>query len=100
MGGDSQMRGYYLGALRDHVLVDGQMEYRMPVWGIFGATTWIATGRVAHAYNDLQFQDWWLSYGVGFRVRVDTKSNVNMRVDFGFGPGGITGTYINFAEAF
>jgi len=100
MGGDSQMRGYYLGALRDHVLVDGQMEYRMPVWGIFGATTWIATGRVAEKYNDLQFQDWWLSYGVGFRVRVDTKSNVNMRVDFGFGPGGITGTYINFAEAF
>jgi hypothetical protein len=100
MGGDSQMRGYYLGALRDNVLVDGQIEYRMPVWSIFGITTWAGTGRVANTYNDIALDGFWLSYGAGLRIRVDTKNNTNLRVDFGFGPNGVTGTYINFAEAF
>ncbi|MBP6335106.1 MAG: BamA/TamA family outer membrane protein, partial [Bacteroidia bacterium] len=100
MGGEYQMRGYYKGALRDQVLVDGQIEYRMPVWKIFGLTSWIATGRVASSYHSLNMDGLWLSYGGGFRVKVDSKSNVNLRVDFGFGPNGISGVYLNFAEAF
>ena len=31
LGGEDEMRGYYKGALRDNVLVDCQVEYRMPV---------------------------------------------------------------------
>jgi hypothetical protein len=30
----------------------------------------------------------------------DTPRDTNLRFDFGFGPGGIHGFYINFAEAF
>ncbi len=100
LGGEYQMRGYYKGAYRDQVLVDGQIEYRMPVWNRFGMTTWIGTGRVAGDYSELTFTGFKLSYGAGFRVTVDTKHNTNLRVDFGFGPGGISGAYINFAEAF
>jgi len=100
LGGENQMRGYYKGAYRDRVLVDGQIEYRLPIWNIFGATTWIGTGRVAHAYSELSFEGWKLSYGFGLRIRVDSKNNTNLRFDFGFGPDGISGTYINFAEAF
>jgi len=100
LGSDNKMRGYYQGALRDKVLVDGQVEYRMPVWKMFGVTGWFGAGRTAPDYEGLSFDDYHLNYGVGFRVRVDTKNNINMRVDFGFGPHGITGTYINFAEAF
>jgi outer membrane protein assembly factor BamA len=100
MGGEDQMRGYYKGALRDKVLVDGQLEYRMPVWKMFGVTTWVGTGRVADSYSDLSFDGFWLSYGAGLRVRVDTKHNTNLRLDWGFGPNGVNGFYINFAEAF
>jgi outer membrane protein assembly factor BamA len=100
LGGDKQMRGYYQGAYRDKVLVDGQVEYRMPVWKIFGVTGWMGTGRVASAYDDLTLDNWKLSYGFGIRIKVDSKNNTNMRLDFGFGPHGISGTYINFAEAF
>ena len=100
LGGEKQMRGYYLGAYRDKVLVDAQVEYRLPIWNIFGATAWIGTGRVASAYNDLSLQGWKLSYGAGLRIRVDTKNNTNLRVDFGFGPKGISGAYFSFAEAF
>lgn len=100
LGGDKQMRGYYQGAYRDKVLVDGQVEYRMPIWKIFGVTGWLGTGRVASSYSDLSFDGFKLSYGAGIRIKVDSKHNTNLRLDFGFGPNGISGTYINFAEAF
>ena len=94
------MRGYYLGALRDNVLLDGQVEYRMPVWSIIGVTGWLGTGRVASSYSDLALDGFWLDYGFGLRLKVDSKNNTNLRFDFGFGNDGISGFYINFAEAF
>lgn len=100
MGGENQMRGYYKGALRDKILVDGQIEYRMPIWKVFGVTGWIGTGRVADEYKNLSADGFWLSYGGGLRIKVDSKHNTNLRMDFGFGPGGINAFYINFAEAF
>lgn len=100
MGGEEKMRGYYKGALRDRVLIDAQFEYRMPVWNIFGITGWIGTGRVAPDYGSLSVEGLWLSYGGGIRIKVDSQHNTNLRFDFGFGPDGIHGFYINFAEAF
>jgi len=60
----------------------------------------LGTGRVAGSYSELSFDGFKLSYGAGIRVKVDSKHNTNLRLDFGFGPDGISGTYINFAEAF
>ncbi len=100
LGGDSKMRGYYEGAFRDNVLVDAQFEYRLPVWKIFGVVGWLGTGRVAEDYSDISIDGFKVSYGGGVRIRVDTKHNTNLRLDFGFGPGGLNGAYINFAEAF
>ncbi len=100
LGGEDQMRGYYKGALRDNVLVDGQVEYRMPVWKMLGITAFVGTGRVAHSYSDLSMDGFWLSYGGGIRIKVDSKHNTNLRLDWGFGPNGVNGFYINFAEAF
>ncbi len=100
LGGEKQMRGYYQGAFRDKILVDAQVEYRMPVWNIFGVVGWIGTGRVASDYSNLSLDGFKLSYGGGLRIRVDSKNNTNLRVDFGFGPGGINGGYFSFAEAF
>jgi hypothetical protein len=100
LGGDEQMRGYYKGAIRDKVLVDCQLEYRMPIWNVFGINAWVGTGRVAQKYSDLSLDGFWLSYGGGLRILVDAEHNTNFRFDFGFGPGGVNGFYINFGEAF
>jgi len=100
LGGDNKMRGYYLGALRDKTAVDGQFEVRAPVWNIFGVTAFVATGQVAPDYSKLRGDGFWTAYGGGVRIRVDTKNNTNLRFDMGFGPGGISGFYVNFAEAF
>jgi len=100
LGGDSQMRGYYEGAIRDNVLIDGQVEYRMPIWNIFGVAGWVGTGRVAPSYSKMALRDLWLSYGIGARIRVDSEHNTNLRIDFGFGPNGVNAFIIGFAEAF
>ncbi|HEX6892844.1 MAG TPA: BamA/TamA family outer membrane protein [Chryseolinea sp.] len=100
LGGEDRMRGYYKGALRDKLLIDTQVEYRMPIWGMFGLTTWVATGRVADKFSNFSLDGLWLSFGGGVRIRVDTKNNTNLRFDMGFGPNGVSGFYFNFAEAF
>ena len=100
LGGANKMRGYYEGALRDNVLVDSQVEYRMPVWKIFGIVGWLGTGRVADDYSNLSIDGFWLSYGGGLRIKVDSENDINLRIDMGYGPNGINGLYINFAEAF
>jgi Omp85 superfamily domain len=100
LGGDNRMRGYYEGAIRDKVLVDAQLEYRMPVWKIFGLVGWVGTGRVADSYSHIGFDGFHISYGGGIRIKVDSKNNTNLRLDVGFGPPGVQGFYLNFAEAF
>ncbi|GAG89968.1 unnamed protein product, partial [marine sediment metagenome] len=99
LGGENQMQGYYKGALRDKALIDGQVEYRMPVWKTFGITGWLGTGRVGKNFADLSLDGLWLSYGFGLRIKVDSEHNTNLRFDFGFGPNGIHWFYIDFAEA-
>jgi outer membrane protein assembly factor BamA len=100
MGGDAQMRGYYQGGLRDNVLMDAQIELRIPVWNIFGVTGWFGVGQVQQSYSQVAIDQFHLSYGPGLRIMVDSKHQTNLRFDFGFGPGGIQGFYINFGEAF
>ncbi|ESU22275.1 hypothetical protein FEDK69T_22570 [Flavobacterium enshiense DK69] len=101
LGGDSQMRGYYKGALRDKVLIDGQTEYRMPIWKAIGVVAWLGAGRVAPAYEKLSFDRVWISYGTGLRFRVDSKNNTNLRLDFGWGSSSkIHAINFGFAEAF
>jgi hypothetical protein len=82
------------------VLVDAHIEYPMPIWKIFGITTWVGTGRVADQYRNLSFDGLWLSYGGGIRIKVDSENDINLRIDMGFGPNGVSGLYLNFAEAF
>lgn len=101
MGGSERMRGYYQGGFRDKALVDSQIEYRAPIWNIFGLVGFLGTGRVFGSYSDLSFEKWRFSYGGGLRVMVDSKHKNNLRLDFGFGEGGaLKGTYISFSEAF
>lgn len=101
MGGSDRMRGYYQGGFRDKALVDSQIEYRAPIWNIFGVVGFLGTGRVFSNYSDLSFEKWRFSYGAGLRVMVDSKHKNNLRLDFGFGEGGaLKGTYISFSEAF
>ncbi|MCH2230370.1 MAG: outer membrane protein assembly factor [Crocinitomicaceae bacterium] len=100
LGGDQEMRGYYQGAFRDNVGIDGQIEYRMPIWNIFGLAAWVGAGRVSRNYSSLDLSGLKLTTGLGLRVKIDSKHNTNLRLDFGIGEQGFHGFYVNFSEAF
>ncbi|MFC2107016.1 BamA/TamA family outer membrane protein [Bacteroidota bacterium] len=100
MGGTDRMRGYYKGAIRDKVLIDGQIEYRMPVWKIFGLAAFFGAGRVFPEYEYLTFKDINYAGGLGLRIQVDSENNTNLRLDFAYGKGGLKAVIFGFAEAF
>ena len=100
MGGSENMRGYYLGALRDKVMFDSQIEYRLHIWNIFGMVAFAGAGRVAPSYNSLNFNDLWYSGGIGLRIMVDTRNRANLRIDFAYGQYGAKAIVLGFTEAF
>lgn len=100
IGGTNRMRGYYLGAIRDKVVADTQVEYRMNVWSIFGVTAFASAGRVADNYSEMSFNGLWYGGGFGIRILVDSAHKANLRIDFGFGQHGARTVVIGFAEAF
>jgi outer membrane translocation and assembly module TamA len=100
LGGTSRMRGYYEGAIRDKVIADAQIEYRMPIWKIFGVVAFFSTGRVADNYADMNLNGLWYAGGIGLRIMVDSKNKANLRIDFGYGERGSKSLTIGFTEAF
>lgn len=100
IGGTNRMRAYYLGVIRDKVLADAQVEYRMPVWKIFGLTAFGSAGRVADNYADMSIDGLWYGGGFGLRIMVDSENKANLRIDFGYGQKGAKSVIIGFTEAF
>lgn len=100
LGGSNRMRGYYLGALRDKMIMDAQVEYRMPVWKIIGIAGFLSAGRVGPNWSHMNLDDLWYGGGVGLRIMVDPKHRANLRIDFGYGEGGAKGLVFGFTEAF
>ena len=100
MGGTQQMRGYYLGAIRDKLLLDGQVEYRMHIWNIFGVVAFASAGRVADNWSQMNLDDLWYAAGFGLRIMVDRENRANLRIDFGYGQKNSKTLVLGFTEAF
>jgi len=100
MGGTERMRGYYYGAIRDKLILDAQVEYRMHIWNIFGMVAFVSAGRVADNWSQMDFGNLWYGGGVGLRVMVDRANRANLRVDFGYGEDGSRTLVLGFTEAF
>ncbi|MCV9388739.1 outer membrane protein assembly factor [Reichenbachiella ulvae] len=100
LGGSERMRGYYDGAIRDKAIADVQVEYRMPIWKIFGMVAFAGAGRVAPDYAAMELDDVWFSGGLGLRVLVDSKNRANLRLDFGWGEQDAKAFVIGFTESF
>ena len=104
LGGESLMRGYYTGRLRDKNQLAAQAEFRMlplPLgftnrWGVavFGGT-----GTVFNHFNNLSLKNFVLAGGAGLRFLLFPKKDIYSRVDLAFTKEG-TGLYIFVGEAF
>lgn len=107
LGGESLMRGYYLGRYRDRHFVGAQAEYRFlplpfftdPFWRRFGASIFIATGTVFPNGGPPSVSDFVLAGGAGLRFLLFPDKDVYTRVDVAFTEEDPT-FYILIGEAF
>ncbi|MCP4726699.1 MAG: BamA/TamA family outer membrane protein [bacterium] len=99
LGGESYLRGYYLGRYREKNMITCQMEYRTADWKNIGMVAFAGLGNVGKKFSDIEFNDLKHSVGFGFRYTVSKKERVKIRMDFGFGKNS-SGMYITLNEAF
>jgi|GEM_PF-91097 len=102
MGGESLMRGYYLGRYRDKNLVAGQVEFRMLPLSFskrWGASVFMAAGQVygdEHAFEWGQFLP---TGGAGIRYLIFPEKDIYTRIDLSYTREG-SGVYFYIGEAF
>lgn len=99
MGGDNRMRGIYIGRFRDKTMIEGQVEFRIPIYWIFSGTIFSGLGEVASDLGTYTWQGIKLTYGAGLRVSVNQATRSNVRFDVGFFEGAPL-FFFNFTEAF
>ncbi|MGD1890054.1 MAG: BamA/TamA family outer membrane protein [Cyclobacteriaceae bacterium] len=102
MGGESLMRGYYLGRYRDNTLVATQAEYRFlpfPFSKRFGGTIFGGLGALGPSMVDLKLDQVKASGGVGIRFLLFPGKDIYTRFDVAFTNEG-SGYYLFIGEAF
>ncbi len=102
LGGESIMRGYYLGRFRDRNLIASQVEYRMLPFSFakrWGATVFAGSGLVFNQINSIENDHILLAAGAGLRFQLFRKKDVWIRLDVAFTKEG-NGVYIFIGEAF
>ena len=102
MGGESLMRGYYLGRYRDKNLIAGQLEYRILPFKFsrrWGASAFMAAGQVYDENETFQFKNLLPTGGLGLRFLVFPEKDIYTRVDVAFTEEG-RGIYFFIGEAF
>ena len=102
MGGESLMRGYYLGRYRDNTLLATQVEYRflpLPFSRRWGAAAFLGAGGVAPAPREINLGNWVVSGGAGVRFLIFPAKDIYTRFDVAFTAEG-PGYYFFIGEAF
>ena len=100
LGGANSMRGYYDGRYRDRNQGVLQAEYRIPLFWRFGCVVFSDLGNVGNNLSDVNFQNPKYSYGGGIRIALSKAERLNLRLDYGIGPGTAKGFYFQLGEAF
>lgn len=104
LGGDSMMRGYYLGRFRDKNQLATQVEFRMLPLPLgfskrIGAAAFAGTGTVFPDFSLASINKMVWSAGAGLRFLLFPKKDIYTRVDVAFTQEG-SGFYLFVGEAF
>lgn len=100
LGGTNSMRGYYDGRYRDRQQLVFQAELRHSFNKRFGAVAFGNFGDVGHNISDFAMKDLKYTYGAGLRYAINKSERLNLRLDYGIGPGKNHGLYFELGEAF
>ncbi len=104
MGGESMMRGYYLGRYRDLNQVAAQTEIRflpfnLPFTQRLGGAVFGSAGAVFPSFNKLHNDDFVWAVGGGLRYLIFKQKDIYTRFDVAYTPEGF-GFYFFIGEAF
>ena len=99
MGGETMMRGYYLGRYRDKNYLAAQIEYRFLPFNFQKRLGGAVFGSLGSVSNTIPVNNYKWSTGVGLRYLLFPKKDIFSRVDVGFNPDGY-GIYFYVGEAF
>ena len=102
MGGESLMRGYYLGRYRDNHMVAGQIEYRILPFSFskrWGASMFFAAGEVFSSVDKFEIKNLLPTAGAGLRFLLFPEKDIYTRLDFAITQEG-SGVYFFIGEAF
>ena len=102
MGGESLMRGYYLGRYRDRNILAGQIEYRILPFSFskrIGASAFLAAGQVYGDDNPFSWQEFLPTGGAGLRFLLFPEKDIYTRLDVAYTREG-SGIYFFIGEAF
>lgn len=108
LGGESLLRGYYLGRFRDRHFVGTQLEYRMLPFSFLsdyeffrrlGAVAFAATGAVFPDLSGPKADSFVLAGGLGLRLLLFPDKDIFSRLDVAFTKEG-PGYYLFVGEAF
>ncbi|WP_436515622.1 BamA/TamA family outer membrane protein [Ekhidna sp. To15] len=102
MGGESLMRGYYLGRYRDQTLLATQTEYRFlpfPFSKRWGAAAFVGFGTVSDGVANLDLSKLKVAGGTGVRFLIFKSKDIFTRFDIAFSEDGL-GYYFFIGEAF
>ena len=102
MGGESLMRGYYLGRFRDKNLIAGQVEYRILPFSFskrVGASFFMSIGQVFGDDRSFEWDQFLPAGGAGLRFLIFPEKDIYTRLDMAFTAEG-SGIYFFIGEAF
>lgn len=99
IGGTKKMRGYYEGTYRDKNLMMVQAETRFPIFWRLGGVVFGDVGVIGNEKDFIRFDKPKYTFGGGLRFVITPKDHLNIRIDYGIGPG-TSGAYITIGEAF
>ncbi len=102
MGGESLMRGYYLGRYRDNTLLAAQTEYRFlpfPFSKRWGAAAFVGFGTVSDGVRDIDLSKLKVAGGTGVRFLIFKSKDIFTRFDVAVSEDGL-GYYFFIGEAF
>ena len=102
MGGESMMRGYYLGRFRDKNILATQAEYRFLPFAFsnrIGAAAFVSSATVAPTAENLLSSTFKMAGGIGARYLIFKSKDIFVRFDLAFTREG-NGYYFYIGEAF
>ncbi len=104
LGGESMMRGYYLGRYRDFNQIAAQAEFRMLPLPLgftnrIGAAVFASTGNVFPSFDQASFNKMLYSGGAGLRFLLFPKKDIWTRLDYALTSEG-SGFYLFIGESF